>query len=555
MIPLKNENQALVFERAVSGLPPIMGTVKTNGGRNAGNREEEMQKKWISLLLAGTMALSLAACGSSGSSDDTSASASGGTATESSSPSQDGDYTQITYAFVTFNTVPDDTSEVEEAINQITRDKIGVEVHLMPLSISDYQQQVSLAVQNGEIDIFHTLGDLNNDIASDMCYDITDIIDKDAPEAKALMEDSWLKTTSKDGRIYGIPTMKPFALQPMLIYRKDIAKELNLDMDSVKSIEDLTDIFAKVKEAHPEMTPLAPVSQGDSGLTRWIQKIDWLGDSFTTPTGVLQGNDTTVQSYYDLKDFEKYANLVRDWYNNGYIMQDAATTTSAAAELMSSGNYFCYSASYSYPLEDTAAQLSAPSGYDVGAISLGDAYLDTSSINSVAQVIASTSENPEAALKFLNLTYSDENVINTMLYGIEGEDYVKNEDGTVSYPEGQDASTVPYTAQLSCGVLGNFFIQWPLQGSGSEESLKWEDEQNHNAAASPAMGFCFDTSELQTQYTAVSNVIKQYLPGLACGSVDPEETLPVFRQALKDAGYDDILKAKQDQLDAWLAQQ
>jgi putative aldouronate transport system substrate-binding protein len=514
-----------------------------------------MQRKWISLLLAGTMALSLVACGSSGSSDNTGSSSSNGTASDSTADSQDGDYTQITYAFVTFNTVPDDTSEVEEEINKITRDKIGVEVHLMPLSISDYQQQVSLAVQNGEIDIFHTLGDLNNDIASDMCYDITDIIDKDAPDAKALMEDDWLKTTSKDGRIYGIPTMKPFALQPMLIYRKDIAEELGLDMDSVKSVEDLTDIFAKVKEAHPEMTPLAPVSQGDSGLTRWIPEIDWLGDSFSTPTGVLQGDDTTVQSYYDLDDFEKYVNLVRDWYNNGYIMQDAATTTSAAAELMSSGNYFCYSAAYSYPLEDTAASLSAPSGFDVGAISLGDAYLDTSAINSITQVIASTSENPEAALKFLNLTYSDEDVINTMLYGIEGEDYVKNDDGTVSYPEGQDASTVPYTAQLSCGVLGNFFIQWPLQGSGSEESLKWEDEQNHNAASSPAMGFSFDTSDLQTQYTAVSNVIKQYLPGLSCGSVDPSETLPVFRQALKDAGYDDILNAKQEQLDSWLSQQ
>lgn len=516
-----------------------------------------MKKRLVSIVLTGAMALSLAACGSSGSADQgssaspaASSAASGETA--ESEASADGEVTEITYAFVTFNNVPDDTSAVEEAINQITRSKIGVEVHLMPMSISDYQQQVSLAVQNGEIDLFHTLGDLGNDIASDMCYDITDLIDKDAPETKALMEEGWLDTTSRDGKLYAIPTLKPFALQPMLIYRKDIAKELNLDMDSVKSVDDLTAIFAKVKEAHPEMTPLAPVSQGDSGLTRWIPEIDWLGDSFSSPTGVLQGDNMTVTSYYDLPDFEKYADLVRDWYNQGYIMQDAATTTSAAAELMSSGNYFAYSASYSYPLEDTAAALSAPSGYDVGAIALGSAYLDTSSINAVAQVVASTSEHPDAALKFLNLTYTDPDVINTMLYGIEGEDYVKNDDGTVSYPEGQDASTVSYTAQLSCGVLGNFFIQWPLEGSGSEESLKWEDEQNHSAASSPAMGFSFDPSGVQTQYTAVSNVIKQYLPGLSCGSVDPKETLPEFRKALKDAGYDDILSAKQEQLDAWL---
>ena len=239
-----------------------------------------MKKRLVSIVLTGAMALSLAACGSSGSTDQgssaspaASSAASGETA--ESEASADGEVTEITYAFVTFNNVPDDTSAVEEAINQITRSKIGVEVHLMPMSISDYQQQVSLAVQNGEIDLFHTLGDLGNDIASDMCYDITDLIDKDAPETKALMEEGWLDTTSRDGKLYAIPTLKPFALQPMLIYRKDIAKELNLDMDSVKSVDDLTAIFAKVKEAHPEMTPLAPVSQGDSGLTRWIPEIDW----------------------------------------------------------------------------------------------------------------------------------------------------------------------------------------------------------------------------------------------------------------------------------------
>ena len=504
-----------------------------------------MFKKLLSTLLVGAMTLSLVACGASSEN-------AGG---ESGKAANNGDYAQITYAFVTFNTVPDDTSKVEEKINEITREKIGVEVHLMPLSIADYTQQVSLAVQNGEVDLFHTLGDLGNDIASDMCYDITDLIDTCAPETKALFEEEWLKTTMQDGKLYAIPTLKPFALQPMLIYRKDLAEELGLDMSSVKSAEDLTAIFAQVKEAHPEITPLAPVSQGDSGLTRWIPEIDWLGDSFASPSGCLQGDSFTVTSYYDLEDFEKYANLVREWYLNDYIMKDAATTTSAAAELMSSGGYFAYSASYSYPLEDTAASLSAPSGYEVGAIALGEAYLDTSSMNAVAQVVASTSKNPEAALKFLNLTYTDPEIINTMLYGIEGEDYVKNEDGTVKYPDGQDASTVAYTAQLSCGVLGNFFIQWPLEGSGSEESLKWEDEQNHNAPCSPAMGFTFDASNVQTQYTAVSNVIQQYLPGIACGSVDPAKVLPEFRQALKDAGYDDILAEKQAQLDAWKAAQ
>ncbi|MBQ9613157.1 MAG: DUF3502 domain-containing protein, partial [Lachnospiraceae bacterium] len=52
-----------------------------------------------------------------------------------------------------------------------------------------------------------------------------------------------------------------------------------------------------------------------------------------------------------------------------------------------------------------------------------------------------------------------------------------------------------------------------------------------------------------------SNVIQQYFPGIQCGSVDPTTAIPDFEKALSEAGYDDILAAKQEQLDAWLAQQ
>ena len=98
-------------------------------------------------------------------------------------------------------------------------------------------------------------------------------------------------------------------------------------------------------------------------------------------------------------------------------------------------------------------------------------------------MISSTSKVPEAALKFLNLTFTDKEVVNLIIYGIEGRDYVKDAEDFVSYPEGQDASTVPYTAQLSCGVLGNFFIMYPMAGT-NKESLDWELEQNKAAKTS-----------------------------------------------------------------------
>ena len=107
---------------------------------------------------------------------------------------------------------------------------------------------------------------------------------------------------------------------------------------------------------------------------------------------------------------------------------------------------------------------------------------------------------------------------------------------------------------MSCGTLGNFFIMYPTAGT-DPASLEWEQKQNEEAKTSPAMGFTFDSSKLNTQYTAVKNAISQYLPGLLCGSVDPNTELAKFDQALQDAGYQDILNAKQEQLDAWKAAQ
>lgn len=490
-----------------------------------------MKKRFWSLFLALVLALSV--CGFA---------------------SADG-YDKVVFAYATFNNIP--TNEVkaslEDAINAITREKIGVEVQLMPISIWDYSSTVSRGLQgNDQIDVFQTLGDFNVAVSTDMALDITDMIDTCAPEAKEIVGQDWLDACTYQGRIFGIPTMKPIALTPMVIYRKDIAEELGLDFSAVSSPADLTDILRKVKEAHPEMTPVAAVNAGNIGLQLTVPNTDYLTDDYYTPKGVIMNDELTVVDFYSTEAFKDICSLARTWYLEDLVMKDAATTASTAAELAATGNYFCYIASYSYPEEDTAKSLEAQSGnYPLGAKIIGSAFLDTTAINALTWCVSSTSKVPESALKFLNLTFSDDEIINLLIYGLEGRDYVKNEDGTVSYPEGLDPASVPYTAQLSCGTLGNFFKMYPMAGT-SFESLDWELEQNKTAKTSAAMGFTFDNSRLKSQYTAVANVIEQYLPALVCGSVDPEQDIPEFIERLNDAGLQDIIAAKQEQLDAWV---
>lgn len=112
--------------------------------------------KAIAFAMASAMAVSMAACGGSASST-----ASGAASGDSASATGNGSYDQITYAYATFNNIPteEDLDVVEEEINKITREKIGAEITLKPISIADYVNKVSLSLQGGEkIDVYQSLG-------------------------------------------------------------------------------------------------------------------------------------------------------------------------------------------------------------------------------------------------------------------------------------------------------------------------------------------------------------------------------------------------------------
>ncbi|MBC7249143.1 MAG: extracellular solute-binding protein, partial [Anaerolineae bacterium] len=403
---------------------------------------------------------------------------------------------QIDFAFLSFNKVPeaDALASVEEAINAITVPKINATVKLHPFSVAEYSQQVTLLLQSGEgLDVYHSLGDLPQRVSNNEFVDITSMIDQYAPETKAVVGDAFLKTTTLDGKLYGIPAYKGVALAPNLVYRADIMEEIGVDPASIKSVYDLTDVFAKVKAKYPDMVPLVPVQTGNIGLITTLHGVDFLGDSYFLPVAVLMGNDTQVVNFYETQTFKDLITLAREWYEKGYVLKDAATTTSNVLEFMSSGKGFSYIAAYAG--NQAYTQISAQTGRPIGMVRLGQPYLSSTSVNALTWGVSTISKHPDVALKFINLLFTDKDVINLVIYGIEGRDYVKVDEDHVKYPEGQDASTVPYTAQLSCGIVGNQFIQYQMEGTDMADLQLMLDE-NRNSAMSPAMGFTFDSSSV-----------------------------------------------------------
>lgn len=226
--------------------------------------------KAIAFAMASAMAVSMAACGGSASST-----ASGAASGDSASATGNGSYDQVTYAYATFNNIPteEDLDVVEEEINKITREKIGAEITLKPISIADYVNKVSLSLQGGEkIDVYQSLGNFGNCVSTDMCYDISDLIDSCAPETKALLGDKFLDACKVNGKLYGIPTYKPFALTPMFIYRKDIADELGID--NLKGVDISVFLYSTPEETLERRKKRARNANTDTPLIALVLEIE-----------------------------------------------------------------------------------------------------------------------------------------------------------------------------------------------------------------------------------------------------------------------------------------
>ena len=192
-------------------------------------------------------------------------------------------------------------------------------------------------------------------------------------------------------------------------------------------------------------------------------------------------------------------------------------------------------------------------GIKSDAVIVNPAFTNTQQVGAIIQSIPTTCENPEKVLEFLNLLYTDADVYNALVWGVEGTHYahVDGSDTWITYPEGVSADTSGYTLSATY-AFGNRYLSyiWNTDPENLNEKFK---EFNDSAIKSNALGFVFDPSNVKTEVAAVQAVFDQYRLPLENGVVDPDENLPKFIQALKDAGIDTVIAEKQKQLDEWAA--
>jgi putative aldouronate transport system substrate-binding protein len=76
-----------------------------------------------------------------------------------------------------------------------------------------------------------------------------------------------------------------------------------------------------------------------------------------------------------------------------------------------------------------------------------------------------------------------------------------------------------------------------------------------NEAAKPSvlLGFTFDTSKVQDQIAACTEIHNRYTGEVLTGVADPAVAVPAMMTEMRAAGFDEIVTEAQAQVDAFLA--
>ena len=164
-----------------------------------------------------------------------------------------------------------------------------------------------------------------------------------------------------------------------------------------------------------------------------------------------------------------------------------------------------------------------------------------------------TCSDQAAAVKFLDLMYSNQEIAHILTDGIEGVDYVKVDDTHITYPDGvtQENAGFYRVATMFGDRRHEYFWEPELSVEANDE---WTAINEKNVYRS--FGYAYDSSDMTNQIIAIGTVLDQYLPTLETGSIDDVEgTYDQMISALKTAGIDEVIADNQTQFNEWLSNQ
>jgi len=545
-------------------------------------------KKIIALILASLMILSMVACGGSDTKDTTKAAekttaaaeekttaaaddtkaAEDTTAAEGELSAYDqaiadrraeyektGQYKVVNFTYYVW-TPQADTARINEAVNELLREELCLEMDLQLIAASDFRQNVPLMLNSGEkIDWFASNGiGLTSAINNGFCLDLEedDLLNTYGPHVLEYFLPEYVEASRIGGILYCIPPVKDVTIT----YGAFMISKEALDSIGYEYVEDpeLQEVVGKtwddITDILTQITATGVYDHVYQAMSNWFtqgSKIDPIGgDSY----GVLENpcESLEVTNLFGCAEWNDTTARLRKWNELGFFSKDAMTTSSGSD---CKAGVSCAMNSQSKP--GYKSQISAECNREMVIFRMGEDIVKASGVTNICISLAYNCEDKVAAMQAMDFfNYSAEGM-QLLCWGEEGIDYVYTEDGHVAYPEGVDATNCTY--HHACNwELPNQYLSTPWEGDPLDLGER-TFEFNANSPRSLALGFTFDNSEYSSEYTALANKYSEMYKMIMFGfAEDPVAYTEEMNAALKTNGLEEYIAAKADALAKWAAE-
>ena len=263
----------------------------------------------------------------------------------------------------------------------------------------------------------------------------------------------------------------------------------------------------------------------------------------------------TVKDGVAGEHYKLYAKTMADWYKEGYIRSDIMSVDTSTLTTPKNGEITDTTYVFScdpYLTEADQEAAIADAGMDMTYLPIEEnAYLILGGDTSYA--IPYCADEPERAMMVLNAIYSQPDLYNTLIYGIEGEDYTKNADGTITTSYVGASPTADDSYGIQRWIIGS--CKNALINNGTDPNYYADLEAlEATAQVNPFLNFTFDRTNVEGICASILNVYYEYGPQIDNGVAGDnwEELYNNSMAARKDAGIEELVTEFQNQLNAYI---
>lgn len=496
-----------------------------------------MRKKIVAVFLAMSMIVgALAGCAQKEQQEETTSTPAETTETEEAVEEEAKEPEEIVKVKWIARCAPqEDDEQVFEAMNELLRERYSLELEFVPIDLGEYAEKINLIITSGEdYDICYTtnwVNDLYTNVNREAFLGLDELMESEAGELLMSVYPDGLEDVARvNGTCYGIPNYQLLADYKGVFIQKELVEKYNLDVTSVKTIQDLEPFMEQIRDNEPDMWAL-----DEKNFYTYVM------EDFAGVAGVHYGDTTyTAQLVYETQESYDRHKLFNDYYHEGFIRSDVATVMDNSADL--AANRYAMFFGNCNPGAD--AQMTAKYGKEYVMVPLSEPFVRYNAAAATMLGINVNSKNPEAAIKMIGVMWTDPEIYNMLLFGIEGEHYNKVGENRVELiaDSGYDRSSFGW-------ACGNQFNAWLLPGQADDV---WEQtaELNASAEVSTLTGFVFDSASLETELAQIATV-NEGIGSQFKYTDDFDAWHKEYVEKLKEAGAEKVVEELQKQIDAW----